>query len=851
MINKMLMTGMFITVCISLSIIGILVSPSAASATNAPLSTFFATAYEEDGGTYDSPSNGDLWPAAWSNDDYLYAANGDGRGFTTSLNFSDIDISRVSGSPATENMTGTTLAQGNAIGKIWGSTSTYNRKPTGMVSVDGNLYMAIQDLNLNFRDAPNASISKSTDKGVTWTFNTSAPMFDNHIFTTIMFLDYGKDSQYAIDNYVYAYGLDYNWRTSGTYPDPTKLFLARVPKTSIQNRSTWEFYTGGLNGGTPSWSSDINLKTPVLQDDRRAYAVLNSGASAANNMTVVSQGSIVYNQPLNRYIYSSWTEYTHEYYESPNPWGPWKLFLTKDFGPDQLSWTVKRNGGYTTVIPSKFISADGKTMYVQSNCFGGDNTVNIQHYDMAFRKLIVEPYVSTTPTNTKTGDNLALPQNGDGVTRLNKSFHFGDTGMMNDGNLAENQDSWDKEAKTSDWWGYTWKKAYNLNRVVYTTGNMFSDGGWFSTIKVQVRQNNVWVDVSGLQTEYPTSNAAGTNKTYNFIFNDTWGDGVRIIGTPGGTAHFTSIAELGATYINNNNLVQDPGFESQTTNTISSPWAVDGADPKGVDRGLGLAHSGANNAWINTGGTNWNAVKQTISVTPNTDYTMTVWLRGTSNIVNGWIGIADASGATFANQKFGSLSAYTKLTLKFNSGSNTSIKPYAGYYAPNVSSWLRIDDISVITEINNGNLIQDPGFEKQKTTTLSSPWIFNGTDAKGIDLGTGLSNSGANNAWITTSNTNWNMLKQTITVTPNKNYRMTVWLKGSSNIVNGWIGITDSAGATFSNQKFGSLANYTMLTLDFNSGSNTTISPYAGYWGPGAASFLKIDDISVVGMNWN
>ena len=31
-------------------------------------------------------------------------------------------------------------------------------------------------------------------------------------FTTIFFLDYGKDSAQAIDGYVYAYAMDNNWR---------------------------------------------------------------------------------------------------------------------------------------------------------------------------------------------------------------------------------------------------------------------------------------------------------------------------------------------------------------------------------------------------------------------------------------------------------------------------------------------------------------------------------------------------------------------------------------------------------------------------------------------------------------
>jgi hypothetical protein len=31
---------------------------------------------------------------------------------------------------------------------------------------------------------------------------------------------------------------------------------------------------------------------------------------------------------------------------------------------------------------------------------------------------------------------------------------------------------------------------------------------------------------------------------YTFTFKDTWGDAVRLIGTPGGRSYFTSISEL-------------------------------------------------------------------------------------------------------------------------------------------------------------------------------------------------------------------------------------------------------------------------------------------------------------------
>ncbi len=157
-----------------------------------------------------------MWPAAWSDDDYVYSTNGDGKGFDLSAPWSDIVVNRITGHPESRNVTGTRLASGDQVGQVWGDPQKYNRKPTGMVSVGGVLYLAVQDLRSEagpwiFNDAPAATILKSVDKGRTWTWDTSKPMFDEYQFITIMFLDYGKDGQNnTFDNYVYAYGLDHN-----------------------------------------------------------------------------------------------------------------------------------------------------------------------------------------------------------------------------------------------------------------------------------------------------------------------------------------------------------------------------------------------------------------------------------------------------------------------------------------------------------------------------------------------------------------------------------------------------------------------------------------------------------------
>ncbi|WP_434389745.1 hypothetical protein [Melittangium boletus] len=668
-------------------------APAVAGAVVPPDSTFFSTVHVESAASLNTSSDGDLWPSCWSDDGYLYAGNGDGRGFSLIEPrpdpVFDIAVNRIQGLPG--NLTGSTLT--TRVSQTW-KTGRYNRKPTGMVCVDGALYMAVQDLEWNFDNAPNATIAKSTDRGVTWTWNTQAPMFPSSVFTTIMFLDYGQNNAWnTFDSYVYAYGLDYNWRDSfdNSTSDPTKLFLARMPRTGIMNRASWEFYRGDLNGGA-SWTTDITQRKPVLQDDRRIY-VNTRDPQHIRDMTVLSQGSVVYNKPLNRYLYTSWTEYTFEFYESPTPWGPWKKFLTKDFGG--YPWSATKNGGYSATVPSKFISTDGKTMYVQSNTFVG----GVTNYNFSLRKLVVEPRVATTPSNARSDTvNLAVAP---GTRAVEKVAHFGNLGVLNNGSRGDSEDSWDQENKTSDWWGYTWPRAYHLNKVRYTTGGMFSDGGWFSgNLRVQVRQNGVWGDVPNQQITpvYPFTSAAGSNTTYTFLFDNTWGDGVRILGTPGGAAAFTSIGELEVFYAATgglSNLLRDPGFEQQVSGTVSAPWYVQGPDTKGIDRGLGFSRTGAHNGWIRTATRDWNALKQDVAVTPNTNYVLTGWVRGSSNFDAGFFGVCTVPGTIIREVKYGSLPGYTQQTVAFNSGNNSTVSVFAGFWGVGADAFVQLDDLTL------------------------------------------------------------------------------------------------------------------------------------------------------------
>jgi len=321
--------------------------------------------------THVGVSDGDLWPSCWSDDDALYAANGDGSGFGSKT--SDIVVSRISGHPAAGDLTGEGLAFGDELGQVW-SGEGYTRKPTGMLCTGGSIYLAVQDLRLDFNEAPAATIARSDDHGETWTWDTAEPMFSDHVFTTVWFADYGKDSVGAPDaGYAYAFGLDGNWRDSfdDSVPDPTELYLARVPTDSVQDVGTWEFYAGEPGDADPTWTSDIDRKRPVLVDERVQHPSDEGAGSeagqtvGAHDLTVISLGGVTHLPELDRYVYTSWTELTFEFYESPTPWGPWRLFLSEDFGP--YPWTDDRYGGYGTTIPSKFLSDDNRTAWVQSN----------------------------------------------------------------------------------------------------------------------------------------------------------------------------------------------------------------------------------------------------------------------------------------------------------------------------------------------------------------------------------------------------------------------------------------------------------------------------------------------------
>ena len=286
------------------------------------------------------------------------------------------------------------------------------------------------------------------------------------------------------------------------------------------------------------------------------------------------------------------------------------------------------------------------------------------------------------------------------------------------------------------------------------------------------------------------------------------------------------------------NLVQDPGFELQTSNTLSSPWSATGTSPHGVDRNIGNAHSGLNNAYIWDSGNDWNAIQQTVAVQPNTEYVFSAWVRSSFAAPAGYFSVLGKAG--IVNEiNFGNLPQYSLLVVKFNSGANTSVTLRAGYWGQNTVQWMQIDDVALRT-----NMLLDPGFELQNSRNLSAPWTQIGSAPVGVDINLGNAHTGTNNGFVWDDSTDWNAIAQTVPVQPNTSYAFTGWIRSALVAQVGYFSV-DGANGILNETSFADLPGYTQLTVTFNSGTNTSVRVRAGFWGQDTVQWIQTDDFTL------
>jgi hypothetical protein len=208
-------------------------------------------------------------------------------------------------------------------------------KPSGMICVDGVLYLAFQNLlrkkpptyGQKSQHGSDAHIIRSEDYGQTWIpaiGDIIEPMFPGSTFGGPAFINYGRNNAGARDSYVYALSTD-------QWDNGTHLRLGRVSANQIQERAKWEFVGSFDDTGMPLWSAEQNEAIPVLSLERG-----------------ISLPEMVYIAALERYLLLTW-QLNEDFspssgtklviLDAPEPWGPFShvhseaIWETVEFTP--------------------------------------------------------------------------------------------------------------------------------------------------------------------------------------------------------------------------------------------------------------------------------------------------------------------------------------------------------------------------------------------------------------------------------------------------------------------------------------------------------------------------------------
>jgi hypothetical protein len=300
---------------------------------------------------WDSPSSivrkatgSDGWAIAWGPDDKLYAAYADGRGFVPKLREKlSLGFAIVEGNPPD--------IRGRNLRSVTGERTGSGRrgmKARGMLFSDGSAYMLVRNADL---DGQGCQLAVSADRMETWLWMEW--IFEEFGYCT--FLDRGKGVPLAKDQYVYIYAHD----GESAYEAADSFVLMRVPNSRITHRESYEFFAGLSPDQSPRWDDEVSNRAAVFEHPGNS---LRSGIS--------------YNRAIDRYIW--WQQIGREgsdtrfkggfgIFDAPEPWGPWTTVYFQE------AWDV--GPGESGRFPTKWMSADGKTMYL---VFSGDDSFSVR-----------------------------------------------------------------------------------------------------------------------------------------------------------------------------------------------------------------------------------------------------------------------------------------------------------------------------------------------------------------------------------------------------------------------------------------------------------------------------------------
>jgi hypothetical protein len=222
-----------------------------------------------------------------------------------------------------------------------------------MLSVDRTLYLWVGNAN---HAGAESRLAWSTDNARTWAWaDWRFPEFGY-----ISLVQFGMDYAGARDEFVYGIAHDH----PSEYVPANRFILMRCPKTRLREHDSYEFLSRMDASGSPQWTKNIAERGAVFTETNSCL-----------------RQQVSYCPALKRYLW--WqqrpnftdkrdygdTRFTGGFriYDAPEPWGPWTSVYATD------KWDV--GPGETASFPTKWISADGKTMHL---VFSGDDCFSVR-----------------------------------------------------------------------------------------------------------------------------------------------------------------------------------------------------------------------------------------------------------------------------------------------------------------------------------------------------------------------------------------------------------------------------------------------------------------------------------------
>lgn len=250
------------------------------------------------------------------------------------------------------------------------------QKPTGMISVNGILYLAVQNLE-GFKKprwgtvsqhGSDAAIFFSPDYGVTWypsKKEMDEPMFKGCLFGSPAFINCGKDNAHAPDSFIYAVSGD-------QWDNGSELRLGRVHLDSICQKEAWRWVSSFNSKYEPIWGSDMNQSLPVLINDRS-----------------IGSPEMIYIPETKRYLLLTWklkndfnalTGTELFIFDAPKPWGPFTLVYYEPL------WEFRNFTPYCPRVPLKWLEVNNGVIE-GTMLFSGSWTQEHIYYRPNFRKF--------------------------------------------------------------------------------------------------------------------------------------------------------------------------------------------------------------------------------------------------------------------------------------------------------------------------------------------------------------------------------------------------------------------------------------------------------------------------------